>query len=212
MSSCRGAETMNTVEINGCRFDIIPIIKGLISEKEKVLDALSKGNYDAAAVALGPEDIEAITKRAEIKGEYETSDLDIIYSRHIIDFGPIDMPDPASTVLIDECNAKHVPVLPLDMSDAEYTEIYCNNVTTIEFLKEKRIIRKALRKKFDKSTPENFVMQWDALMNKIKGYDKVSKIREAYMADQIKDIAKYKKCVLTAIEYERVDGVLSLIS
>lgn len=202
---------MNTVKIGECTFDIVPVIKGLISEKDKVLEALNSGDYDAAAVALGPEDVTAITRRAEIKGEYETSDIDIIYSRHIIDFGNIDMPDPASTLLIDECNARNIPVIPLDMSDDDYTKLYCETVTTTEFLKEKRIAKKALKKKFDKSSPEKFVIQWDALMNKIKGYSKMSKYREAYMSEQMIDTAKYRKHVLAVIEYERVDGVISML-
>ncbi len=198
---------MITVKINECEFDIVPFIKGLVSEKEKVLDALDKEQYDATAVALGPEDIEAITRRAEIKGIYESSDIDAIYSHILTEFGSIDMPDPASTTLIDECKARNIPVIPLDMTDDDYSKLYCETVSTMEFLKEKRISKKAMRKKFDKSSPEKFVMEWDALMNKIKGYAKMSEYREEYIANQMKDIAKYRKHVLTLIEFERVEGV-----
>lgn len=201
---------MISVKINDCDIDIIPIVKGLISEKSKVADALNK-NYEAAAAALGIEDIEAIKRRNEIEGEYDPSDLDSVYSYLLKDYGGIDMPDPSFTYLIDYCKEKDVPVIPLDMNDEEFTKLYCDTVTTMEFLKEKRIMKKAMKKKFDKSSPEAFVREWDSLMNEIKGYKKMSEYREEYIASQLKDLAKYRKSVIAVIELERVDGVLKLI-
>ena len=202
---------MITKQVGGCTFDILPFIKGLCSEKEKVTEALNSNEYDAVGVALGIEDIEAIRRRAEIEGEFESSELDEVYSYLLKDFGNIDMPDPASTCLIDECSAKGIPIIPLDMNDEDYTKLYCDTVSTMEFLKEKRLIKKSLKKKFDKSSPEAFLREWDDLMNSIKGYAQMSGYRESYIAEQIKDTSKYRKHVLALIEYERVDGVLKLL-
>ena len=167
--------------------------------------------YDATAVALGAEDITAISKRDEIEGEFESSDLDTVYSGLLTQFGNIDMPDPAFTTLIDICKDRDIPVIPLDMTDEEYTQLYCETVSTVEFLREKRLIKKALKNKFDTSSPESFVTEWDALVNHLSGYAKMSKYREEYMAGQIKDIANYRKNVLLLIEYERVNGVMESV-
>ncbi len=202
---------MISFKIGECNFDIIPAVKGLISEKEKVIGALDAKEYDAAAVALGAEDIQAITRRDEIQGEFEPSDLDVVYSGILAEFGPIDMPDPASTVLIDECGKRNIPVIPLDMTDEEYTQLYCETVSTLEFLREKHIIKKALKNKFDKSSPEKFAVEWDSLVNHLKGYAMMSRYREQHMAEQIKDISKYRKNVLVVIEYERVKGTMDSI-
>lgn len=202
---------MISFKIGECDFDLIPFIKGLVSEKEKIVQALDSKDYDATAVALGAEDIIAITKRDEIEGEFESSDLDTVYSGLLTQFGAIDMPDPASTTLIDVCKERDIPVIPLDMTDDEYTQLYCETVSTVEFLREKRLIKKALKKRFDTSSPENFVMEWDALVNHLSGYAKMSMYREEYMAKQIKDIANYRKNVLLLIEYERVNGVMGII-
>ncbi len=202
---------MISFKIGECNFDIIPAVKGLISEKEKVIGALDAKEYDAAAVALGAEDIQAITRRDEIQGEFEPSDLDVVYSGILAEFGPIDMPDPASTVLIDECGKRNIPVIPLDMTDEEYTQLYCETVSTVEFLREKHIIKKALKNKFDKSSPEKFAVEWDSLVNHLKGYAMMSRYREQHMAEQIKDISKYRKNVLVVIEYERVKGTMDSI-
>ncbi len=197
--------------IGDCTFDIIPIVKGLNSYSEEVKKALDQGGYDAASVALGIEEVESIRRRAEIEGEYESSDLDMVYSHILKDFGPIDMPDPSLTALIDICAEKDIPVIPLDMNDEDYTKLYCDTVTTLEFLREKRILKKAMKKDFDKSSPEAFVKEWDALINEIKGYAKMSSYREDYIANQMIDTAKYRKHVLTVIEYERLEGILRVI-
>lgn len=197
--------------IGDCTFDIIPIVKGLNSCSEEVKKALDQGGYDAASVALGIEEVESIRRRAEIEGEYESSDLDMVYSHILKDFGPIDMPDPSFTALIDICTEKDIPVIPLDMNDEDYTKLYCDTVTTLEFLREKRILKKAMKKDFDKSSPEAFVKEWDALLNEIKGYAKMSSYREDYIANQMIDTAKYRKHVLTVIEYERLEGILGII-
>ncbi|MFA5451989.1 MAG: hypothetical protein WC248_00230 [Candidatus Methanomethylophilaceae archaeon] len=200
---------MIMMRVENCDVSILPIIKGLISESEKVKEALKK-DYEAIAVALGIEEIEVLRRRKEIIGENETSDLDSVYGFLLKDYGNIDMPVPAYTELIDTCSERNISVIPLDMDDETYTKIYCDTVTPWELYKEKRIMKKAMKTKFGE-TPEEFVKKWDSIVNEIKGYKKMSLIREEYIANQIKDTAKYRKNLLVIIEYERVDGVIELI-
>lgn len=203
---------MISVKIGECDVDIIPIIRGLKSETDKVVDALSKKEYEAAAVAWGIEDVEAVRRRDEIEGETETNDLDTVYSYKLLTFGDIDMPDPSFTYLIDEFAKKDKSVIPLDMNDELYSKHYCENVSTLEFLKEKRVVKKALKKEFDMSSPETFIIEWDALMNTIKGYLNMSRLREEYIAGQIEDLAKYKKNAIVLVDYERLDGIMNHLS
>ena len=202
---------MISLRIGNCDIDIIPIIKGLVSEKKKAEDALSAKDYETAAVSWGIEEIEAVRKRAEITGDNETNDLDIVYMHELMTFGEVDMPDPAFTYVVDEFSKKGISVIPLDMSDDEFAEAYCREVSTLDFLKEGKIVRKALKNEFNKESPERFVMEWDSLINQIKGYRKMNAAKERFIADQIADLAKYRRNVLVLIDYERCDGVLSLL-
>ena len=43
------------------------------------------------------------------------------------------------------------------------------------------------------------------------GYREVSAKREAFIAEQIRDISKYRKSLLALIEVERCDGVVALL-
>ncbi|MFA6804292.1 MAG: hypothetical protein WCR24_07385 [Candidatus Methanomethylophilaceae archaeon] len=197
---------MIVLQVGDCDVSILPVIKGLVSESEKVKEALGK-DYEAIAVALGIEEIEALRRRKEIIGDNETSDLDSVYGFLLKNYGPIDMPVPAYTTLIDMCDEKSISVIPLDMDDETYTKIYCDIVTPWELYKEKKVMKKAMKTKFGE-TPEEFVKKWDSIVNEIRGYKKVSLVREEYMADQIKDISKYRKSLLAVIEYERIDGIV----
>lgn len=202
---------MKSLRIGDCDIDIIPIIKGLVSEKQKVVDALSSKNYETAGVCWGIEEIEAVRRRAEITGDNETNDLDIVYLYKLKTFGDVDMPDPSFTYIVDEFSKKDVAVIPLDMSDDEFAEAYCNEVSTLDFLKENKIIRKAMKKEFSTSSPEEFITEWDALINEVKGYRKMNLVKERFVASQIRDIAKYRRNALVLVDYERFEGIMSIL-
>ena len=202
---------MISIRIGDCDIDIIPIIKGLVSEREKVIEALSKKEYETAGVSWGIEEIEAVRKRDEITGDNETNDIDIIYLYKLKEFGDVDMPDPAFTYVVDEFSKKGISVIPLDMADQEFAEAYCNEVSTLDFLRENKIVKKMMKKEFTASSPEEFMTEWDSLINEVKGYRKMNKVKERFVAEQIMDIAKYRKNALVLVEYERCDGILSII-
>ena len=202
---------MNSLRIGDCEIDIIPIVKGLVFEKDKVIDALSKKDYETAAVSWGIEEIEAVRRRSEITGDNETNDLDIVYLHKLMKFGDVDMPDPAFTYAIDEFSEKGVAIIPLDMSDDEFSEAYCREVSTFDFLRENKIVGKAMKREFKAETPEEFALEWDSLINEVKGYRKMNAVKEQFIASQILDIAKYRRCVLALVDYERFDGIMSIL-
>ena len=193
--------------IGDCSVTILPVIKGLVSEYDKVTDAITD-EYDCIAVSLGIEEIEIIRNSDTEEWEYDPSNLDSVYAHHLKQFGEVQVPVPAFKAVIDACASKGFKPMTLDMNDEDFTKMYCECVSTMDILKENRILKKAMKTKFDMSSPEAFVRQWDGLVNKIRGQYAVSLRREEYIAGQLTDLAKYRKNVLAVIEYERVDGVL----
>ena len=55
------------------------------------------------------------------------------------------------------------------------------------------------------------MLEWDSLINEVKGYRKMNKVKERFVAEQINDLAKYRKSALVLVEYERYEGILSII-
>ena len=202
---------MISLRIGECDIDLIPIVKGLISERKKVEDALSAKRYETAAVSWGIEEIEAVRRREEITGDNETNDLDVVYLYKLKTFGDVDMPDPSFTYVVDEFSKQDISVIPLDMSDDEYSEAYCREVSTLDFLRENKIVKKAMKKEFTTSSPEDFILEWDSLINEVKGYRKMNGLRERFIADQIIDLARYRKNALVLVDYERSKGIMSIL-
>jgi len=201
---------MINVTVGDCSVDILPVIKGLVSEYDRVKDAVNDG-YDTFAVSLGKEDIVAVGMRDELKDEQELEDLDHVYLHYLSEFGETGVPSPAFSALVDACNELSVPVAALDMEEEVFSKVYCDTISTFELLKEGRMARKAFKKNFDMSSPETFVKEWDSFVNSPKGFRELCRMRERYMAGRIKVLAKNSKSILAVIETERINGIMSLL-
>jgi hypothetical protein len=200
---------MISLDIGNCRVDILPIVKGLVSEAEKVRSTY--GKHEAYAAALGIEEIIALKHREEIEDAQELSEIDMVYVHHLSNFGVIESPTPAFCELIDLCSKDSIDVIPLDMNNEDFTDVYINAVKTLEFVKEHRMAKKGMKLRFDMSSPESFAISWDSYLNKVKGYWKVNQKREEYIALQIIDTAKYRNSLLAVVEVERIDNILKNI-
>jgi len=204
---------MISVKINGCCVDILPIIRGLVSECEKVVSALENKKYDCAAVAMGADQVEQILKRAEAEEDYpDVADLDVVYADFLMNFGPVDLPIPAYVTIIDMCQQLEMELIPLDMGEDLYTDLFCQKVSTMQLFKEDKVARKALKHSFDLSSAEEFVLEWDAYVNKrLKGLCLLSMEREAFIADTLANSTEGRTNMLAVIELERIPGILDLI-
>lgn len=200
---------MIDLTVDGCRVSILPVVSGLVSEADKV--RRSYGGYEAYGVSLGIEGVMAIKSRAHLDNEFEVSELDLAYAQRMEEISgqPVEIPSPAMCVLIELCAADGLNVLSLDMNDNAFTELYCDTVGAWDFVKEHRLAKKGLKRRFTSTTPEEFALEWDGYINEVKGYRKVSEKREAYIADRIRETAAYRKSLLAVVEYERAEGIAS---
>ena len=200
---------MISMTVGGCAVDILPYVSGLRSEAEKVREAF--GKYEAYGVSMSIEGIQAVEKREEIEDDPAVGDLDLVYADKMAAFGEVEMPSPAVCELVDLCRQNGAGVIPLDMDEEEFTELYCGKVKAYEFVREHRLAKKGMKKKFDASSPEEFAFQWDRFINEIRGYREVSEEREKHIAAEIADVAKYRKSLLVLLEVERCGGVAALL-
>jgi hypothetical protein len=201
---------MRSVNVGGCRVDVLPIVKGLVSDADRVKGVLTS-EYDVYAVSLGKEDIEAVGHREELKEDQLLEDIDLVYLHYVGKFGEADVPTPAFSALVDHCNGISVQVQPLDMDEESYSKVYCDMIGTLELLREGRLARKAMKKKFDMSSPDAFALSWDKFVNNTKGFRELAGLREKYMANRIRLLAKNAKSMLAVVETERVAGVMTLL-
>lgn len=202
---------MISLKVDDCAVDILPVVNGLESEIDRVHSAY--GDYEAYGISLGIEGIQALRNRIQIEDEFEVSELDIAYANRMLELTgeEVVMPSPAMCALVDLVTEDGGNVIALDMNDREFTELYCDTVSAFDFVKEHGLAKKGMKKRFSANTPEDFALEWDAFINNVKGYRKVSEKREAHIAEQIRDVARYRRSLLVVIEVERAEGVAKLL-
>ena len=199
---------MISLDVGECKVDILPIVNGLVSEADRVRQEFS--DHEAYGAALSIEGIQCLKNRFNIEDTFDVSELDMVYAKHMERFGEVEIPSPAMYTFIDLVTEQGKLCIPLDMNDADFTEVYCDTVGVTEFIKEHNVAKKGMKRIFDGSTPERLAKQWDRFVNdSLKSYGKLSEIREQHIADEIRDVAKYRKSLLVIMEVERVDGVVS---
>ena len=199
---------MISLEYNGCKIDIIPVVNGLISEADRIRKEFSE--HASYGASLSIEGIQCLKNRRNIEEVFDVSELDMVYAKHLEHFGEVEIPSPAMYTFIDLVTETGNLCIPLDMNDAEYTELYCKHVGTLEFIREHNVAKKGMKRIFDGSTPEKLAKQWDVFVNEnLKSYGVLSGLREEHIANEIKDISNYKDSLLAVIETERVEGVVS---
>ena len=201
---------MISMRISGCDVDILPVVNGLVSEADKVREAY--GKYEAYGASLGIEALEALKRREEIGvDDIEVSEFDIVYAKKMAVFGDIQTPSPAFCELVDLCTADGKNVIPLDMKDYDYDTAYMECISATEFTAAHHLAKKAYKKEMDQSSPENMALELDRLVSKKKGFARLNRRREEYIAKEIADTARYRSSLLCVIEVERVGGVRSIL-
>ncbi|MBE6526392.1 MAG: hypothetical protein E7Z63_01280 [Thermoplasmata archaeon] len=202
---------MISLRVGDCKVDILPVVSGLVSEGQKVRDAY--GKYEAYAVSLGIEGVEAVRRRKEIPEDlYEISELDIVYAERMSYFGEVEAPSPAFCELIDLCTTDGISVIPLDMKDEDFDTAYMNCVSAFQFTNQHRLAKKGMKVTLDIGSPEAMAKSWDAFVSQNKGLRKLDLFREKYIAKEIRSTAQYRKSLLAVIECERADGIAELLS
>ncbi|MDD2411009.1 MAG: hypothetical protein PHV81_05010 [Candidatus Methanomethylophilaceae archaeon] len=189
--------------------DILPVVRGLPEYGKAVRDAF--GKYDIYAASLSPEEIEGVRNRTELMDGYEPGELEAVFAKRLSEFGEISVPAPAWCELVDLCDSNSKTLSALDMPDREYTELYCQSVSSMEFVREHRLAKKGMKKKFDMSSPESFAVDWDRHVNAVRGFRELSGLRERYISLRLSDISKKGGRALAVIDHERVAGIVRLM-
>ena len=200
---------MIALTVNGNKIDILPVVRGLSLYGDMVAKAF--GKYDRYSVSLSPEEIIGVRNREEIIDEYEPGELESVFAHRLKEFGEVSLPAPAWCSIVDLCDQHSKELIPLDMTDEQYTAVYCDTVSPFEYVSEHRLAKGGMKRKFDMSTPETFSISWDAYVNKKKGFRELSNIRERFISLRLSELSKNGGSLLAIIDCERTDNIAKLM-
>lgn len=201
---------MRTIDIKGSRITILPVVKGLVSEVERVRGAVEGLNPDIIAVSISKEELSTL-KKLEGEEEYDLSEVDLLYAEMLSQFGEVSLPPPCFSVAVEIADERNLPIIPLDMNEELFSATYVTTVRTTDLMKESFFIRRIKRVAFDQSSAMNLAVDWDRRLHRSKGFQTLHRMREEHMVGVISRLARRYEKVLAVVECERVEGVLEIL-
>jgi hypothetical protein len=197
---------MQRIELNGSKVYVLPVIKGLVSEGEKVRAAILETRPEAVGVSISREELEGL--RSYQGEEIGLSALEEAYRAGLEEFGEVQLPPPCYLEALRACEEFGIPLIPLDMNEELFSERYCELVGGLELVKESFFSHRIARKRFDMASAEAFVLDYDRKVNGGRGISALNLERERHMAETTSTMLHTRKKLLILIEIERSLGYI----
>jgi hypothetical protein len=191
----------------GSRVFVVPVIKGLKSETEKVMKAFEQVRPDKIAISISKEELDGLRNIPEDYSP-ELSRYEYIYARQLGRYGSIASPPPCYVAALEISNHFQVPIVPIDLDESDYTDLYCASVSGTDLFRHSTRTWWLKRKRFRASSADQFVREWDKVVNRIQGFATLERKRTEAMTNGILAELRSSKRLLVVIELERSEDVV----
>lgn len=190
---------------------IQPVIKGLVSESERVRAEFDSFRPDKVAVSISKEELEGL-RHMPPDFEPELTRYEEIYANGLSEFGEVAAPPPCYVAALELCEHARVPIVAIDLDERSFTELYCAVVpgTTLFTHSTRTWLMK--RRRYGRGGAEEFVLAWDRVVNRPKGFRIIEEKRAEAMAKGIVRESRGSRRLLAVVELERAGRVHELLS
>lgn len=201
---------MEEVRLGDASVLVLPVVRGLPSEGPAVVRAMEFAAPNVVALSISPEEVDALRRYEGGPVEPENVEEEIYVAGLSAWETPV-KPAPCFAEALRAADARGLRVEGLDMDEEAYTDAYIRSVSAMELILQGRVQSRLARKRFRVETPQDFVLAWDAEVNRAPGFTRLQREREAHMTGRLREIARTARRVLAVIEVERVKGILAAL-
>jgi hypothetical protein len=201
---------MEEVRVGGATVLVLPAVRGLPSEGAAAARAVESLSPDVVALSIAPEELTALKRYGGGPVEPENFEEEIYVAGLSAWETPV-KPAPCFTDALRAAGERRIRVEALDMDEEAYTTAYLRYVSAMELILQGRVEARLARRKFSASAPADFVLAWDAEVNRAAGFTRLQREREAHMARRLREIAPSARRVLAVVEVERSAGVVAAL-
>lgn len=198
------------VDRSGCEVHVLGVIKGLRSEADLVKEAFDGFLPEKLAISLSKEELDGLRSMPE-DFEPELSRYEEIYAEGLSRFGEVSIPPPCYVAAVELADHSRVPVVPIDIEESIYTELYCALVGGTSLFRHSTRTWLVKRRRFSDESPEEFVLAWDRAVNNLECFRKIEDERARTMVKGIEAACADTKRLLAVIEFERLADVRALL-
>jgi hypothetical protein len=199
-----------TIDVNGGTVHLLPVIKGLRSEADRVKDAFEKVRPEKAAVSLSKEEVEGLRNIPE-DFEPELSRYDEIYAKGLERFGEVAAPPPCYVATVELADHLGIPLVPVDLDEDAFSELYCAAVTGPALFRHSTRTWLLKRRRFESASAEEYVLRWDHAVNNMEGMRLIERKRAEAIAHGIAGLSSPGRALLAVVELERAAEVEALL-
>jgi hypothetical protein len=178
-------------------------VRGLVPEGYRITALAKRISPGVLGLSVSKEGLSAMSAHGPAKKAEPANPEEAAYIRGLSAFGEVVKPPPCYSAALET----GIGVVALDMDDGHYTAAYCKYVTTLDMMRQSGGRKLILRHRFSAKTPEDFVVEWDRLVNRPRGYRTLERAREAWLARGAARLAKDHGKALVVVEHERLAGV-----
>jgi hypothetical protein len=190
---------MPSVRINDAEVLVIGVLKGLVTEEDKVAKAFHDFRPDAIAISASKEELAALRAK-EVHADYSYPPWKVykIYrsisarsAAHACYLKAIELADAASIPLLPiDRHWVHRPLQAHPPSGHGESRSHgrSSGASTV-------------------GSAEEFALDWDRKVNRSKGFRQLERDREEHMARTLRNMSSKHHRILALVEYERSAGV-----
>lgn len=193
------------------RLLLLPYVKGLVSERERVRTLLNIASPEVILLHISPEELEGLrmlSKGHRKPGVDALSTADSVYLTVLEAYGEVELPSPSLTEALDYGAREGIPVKGVDMGEVEFTDLYLRHISYLTRLRRDRALKGTLRKHLPAGRPEEALMILDREVMKLKGYRTVERERTRWQARSVLKEALGRRSVAYIQEVERAEESL----
>ncbi len=192
---------------------LIGAVRGLIFEGEVVKSAFEQFKPDVIGISTSKEAILAMAEHIANNDDAPepANQEEEMYIRGLEAFGEVVRPPPCYSEAWKLASKNNISIKGMDMDDEHFTAAFCKYVSTLDMVRQGRCEKKWARHTFISQTPEDFVVEWDDIVNWLPGYQALERAREKWIAKGICILAKKHDNVLVIVDLERLSGVQSFL-
>jgi hypothetical protein len=201
---------MEEVRLKAASVSVLPVVRGLPRDGDIAAKAVEVLTPDVVALSLSAEELETLRTYRGGNIEPQNAEEEAYVAGLSVWEEPV-MPPPCFQQAIAAALTRKIALEAVDMDEETYAEMYTTYVSTMELITQGRLEDRLLKKRFHVSTPEEFVLAWDAEINRTVGFARLQKEREKFMASRLRELAEGTRQVLAVIEVERAKGVLAAL-
>ena len=192
---------------------LIGAVRGLISQSEKVKSAFEQFKPNIIGISVSKESIQAMAEHITNNDDVPepANQEEDMYIEGLEAFGEVVRPPPCYSEAWKLAKKNEIPIRGLDMDDEHFTAAFCKYVSTLEMVRQGRCEKKWARHAFISQTPEDFVVEWDSVVNWLPGYQALERAREEWIAKGICILGKKYDKTLVIVELERLAGIQNFL-